>query len=96
MSTEVSVAVMKFKTRFTVMFAAEFEAASAMLAAQMLGEYLRTKSIDGKVLGIIPADQAWPDEAETTKRPPRNTPPGGSPGTPTLDAQPELVQAVAA
>jgi hypothetical protein len=52
-----------------------------------------------KILGVVPAGQPWPGEEEASKpftRPPRNTPPSGSPGTPTLGKEPVFTKAVAA
>lgn len=89
----------KFKARFQyeheiLVDAPNVEAAAAYARAQM------ERTPGGRLLGVIPVTQEWPDreavEEQPFKRPPRNTPPSGSPGTPTVGKAPEFVQAVAA
>lgn len=80
---------MKFKARYLVMHQAVLEAPSAQHAANSIPH-------NCKLLGVIPADEEWPDTEKPAPRPPRNTPPGGSPGTPTVTTPPEVAHAVAA
>lgn len=83
---------MKFKARYLMEHEIVIEAGSPLAAAAEV-----QRAHGGKLLGVIPADQAWPDQDSQTKpRPPRGTPPqGGSPGTPTASAPP-VAHAVAA
>lgn len=58
------------------------------------GDTLRSR----KLLGVMPASEPWPntEAVEQPTRPPRNTPPSGSPGTPTARLEEQPVPAVAA
>ena len=84
----------KFKARVIVEL--QFEATDILQALNLL--QLKGEGII-QVLGILPAEEPWPNPAQEEqpfKRPPRNTPPSGSPGTPTPGKAPEFVRAVAA
>lgn len=84
---------MKFKARYLKEYEVVLDAEAVAAARALLEQHIVT----GKVLGIIPADQAWPDqESQTRPRPPRGAPPdGGSPGSPTASV-PSVAHAVAA
>jgi hypothetical protein len=88
---------MRFKGRYIIECEVAFDANSSAEANTVLHEHIAT--IKGarstKVLGVIRADMSWPDDAEYS-RPPRNTPPSGSPGTPTARLEEQPVSAVAA
>lgn len=79
---------MKFKARFIVEQEKEIEARSVEHAATIVEEGLNIvrKTYKAKLLGVIPVDQEWPDAEKPAPRPPRNTPPSGSPGTPVVTA----------
>lgn len=82
---------MKFKVRYLI----EHEIVVSGLSAQAMTEEVQ-RAYGCKVLGVIPFDQEWPDEESTNPRPPRNTPPSGSPGTPSLPEATALLSVIAA
>lgn len=84
---------MKFKARYLRVHEASVEADSAAHAAERIHQQI-LRGTD-RLLEVIPVDQHWSDH-EPTPRPPRNTPPGGSPGTPSLPETIALLSAVAA
>lgn len=90
---------MKFKVRLVVEVLRETDTPEKAADFSFAG----TRCVPGrpiKTIGVVPAGQHWPGEepeqAKPFTRPPRNTPPSGSPGTPILDKQPEPASAVAA
>jgi len=85
---------MKYKARYVTEHEIVFDASSVEVAAAYLDV---KKPANCRVLGILPFEQTWPDQQDqTAPRPPRNTPPSGSPGTPTVAAPAGLVNAIAA
>lgn len=88
----------KYKVRFVVEHEIQLETESPERAVSSVCSYLqRTYTHQpARLLGVIPADQQWPDNEPTKRPPPRSTPPSGSPNTPSIERQPELAQAVAA
>lgn len=80
---------MKFKARYLVAHQVVLEAPSAQHAADSIPH-------NCKLLGVIPLDQEWPDTEKPAPRPPRNTPPSGSPNTPSLPETTALVNCIAA
>lgn len=95
---------MRFRARYSLEYEVEFEAGSPEEAASMTRNYAAghdaraRKSI--RVLGVVPASESWPvptaEEVASAPRPPRNTPPSGSPGTPTARLEAQIVEARAA
>lgn len=93
---------MKFKARYTIECEIGLSATDVQAAERAMREHLSTIHGDTlrstRLLGVIRADLPWEDAVSESSRPPRNTPPSGSPGTPTarLDEQPVPAVAVAA
>lgn len=78
---------MKFKARLVTEHEFFVEADNVVAAAEQAGEFVSNSPYKAKLLGVIPADRDWPDADEKpAPRPPRNTPPSGSPGTPVVRA----------
>lgn len=82
---------MKYRVRYFVEHEVVLDVPSAQHAAASIPHQC-------KVLGVLPDGQQWPDREDFAlkPRPPRNTPPSGSPGTPTTQKPSKLAHAVAA
>lgn len=87
---------MKYRGRFLAEYEVEVEAPTAEQAVLRIAlKDAQLRSV--RVLGVVPAEQPWPNtEAVEQPRPPRNTPPSGTPGTPTARLDDQLATAVAA
>lgn len=95
---------MKYRARYLLEIEVEpIEAADVHDAERQIRAHMNTLQSDSlrskRLLGVVPADEPWPNtEAveQPVPRPPRNTPPSGSPGTPTARLDAQIVEARAA
>lgn len=85
---------MKWKFRYVRQYESQIEAVDVRDAERQV---LAVLGLEGaKLLGIIPQDEKWHDEeGSTPTRPPRNKPPSGSPGTPTVAMPTKVLNAYA-
>lgn len=91
---------MQYRARFTVEYEVCVEDAETVQAAeQTVRSMMATIQSPGvkliRLMGVIPAGGPWPDAIQQVSRPPRNSPPSGSPGTPTARLEEQPVPAIA-
>lgn len=87
---------MNFSIRILVEHEFTVEAGSLTDALTHAEQVIAKSPYKAKLLGVLAPGQEWPDAEKSAPRPPRNTPPSGSPGTPTVTTPPEVANAVAA
>lgn len=87
---------MKFKARYLVEHEVEFELQGSIEQAAEHIARTAGRRAKHKILGVIAEGHEWPDAEKPVSRPPRNTPPSGSPGTPSLPETTALLSCIAA